>query len=184
MDVGSATFSGRIHYLRIICASACLSVWLSNHLSPICLIHHVFFTWLMSNSVLWSPDNKIWLIGKDPDARKDWGQEEKRAAEDEKAGWHHWLSAHEFEKSLENSAGQGSLVCCSPWGRKGSDMTEWLNWTELIQRFMHFSEEWTHKNSDGSIHSYISFVLSKPREICIFSQCFIPWSYLPRSCST
>ena len=127
MDVGSATFSGRIHYLRIICASACLSVWLSNHLSPICLIHHVFFTWLMSNSVLWSPDNKIWLIGKDPDARKDWGQEEKRAAEDEKAGWHHWLSAHEFEKSLENSAGQGSLVCCSPWGRKGSDTIWRLN---------------------------------------------------------
>ena len=109
-----------------LCVCLYLSVWLSNHLSSIYLIHHIFFNWLMSNSVLWSPDKKIWLTGKDSDARKDWGQEEKRAA-DEMVGWHHWCSGHEFEKSLKNSAGQGSLVCCSPWGHKGSDTIWQLN---------------------------------------------------------
>ena len=62
------------------------------------------------------------LIGKDPDARKDWGQEEKQAAEDEMIGWQHGHSGHEFEQTLGDK-GQGSLACCSPWGRKESDMT-------------------------------------------------------------
>ena len=66
---------------------------------------------------LWPPDAKSWLIAKDPNAGKDWGQE-KRATEDEMAGWHHWLNGHEFEQTLGDSEGQGSLVCCSPWGRK------------------------------------------------------------------
>ena len=61
---------------------------------------------------------KSQLIGKDPDARKDWGQEEKRAAEDEMVGWHHWLNGHEFEQAPGDSEGPGSLVCCNPWGHR------------------------------------------------------------------
>ena len=78
-------------------------------------------------SIFWSPDVKSWLIGKDPDAGKDWGQEEKGVTEDEMAGWHHWVNGHEFEWTLEDCEGQGSLVCCSPWGLKKSDTTLWLS---------------------------------------------------------
>ena len=77
--------------------------------------------------VLWSPDVKSWLIGKDPDAGKDRGQEEKRMTEDETVGWHHWLSGHEFEQALGDGHGQGGLACCSLWGRKESDRTERLS---------------------------------------------------------
>ena len=81
--------------------------------------------------ILWPPDAKSWLIGKDPDAGKDWRQEEKGMTEDEMVGWHHWLDGHEFEQALGVGDGQGTLVCCTPWGRKESDTTEWVNWTEL-----------------------------------------------------
>ena len=80
--------------------------------------------------ILWPPDAKSWLIRKDPDAGKYWGKEEKGATEDEMVGWHQQLNGHEFEQSSGNSEGRGSLVCCSPWGQKESDMTEWLNWTD------------------------------------------------------
>ena len=80
--------------------------------------------------VLWPPDAKNWLMGKDHDAGKDWRQEEKGTTEDEMARWHHWLDAHEFEQALGVGDGQGSLACCSPWGSKESDTTEQLNWTE------------------------------------------------------
>ena len=73
--------------------------------------------------VLWPPDAKWRLTGKDPDAWKDWGQEEKRAAEDEMVGWHHQLNEHQFTQTLGDSEGQGSLACCSPWGHKESDTT-------------------------------------------------------------
>ena len=73
--------------------------------------------------ILWPPDGKSWLSGKDPDAGKDWGQEEKRATEDEMVGWYHWLNGHEFEQTSGDTEGQGSLVCCSPWGHRESDMT-------------------------------------------------------------
>ena len=73
--------------------------------------------------ILWSPGEKSWLTGKDPDAGKDWGQEEKGAAEDEMVEWHHRLNEHESEQSLGDSEGQGSLVCWSSWGRKELDMT-------------------------------------------------------------
>ena len=73
---------------------------------------------------------KNWLIGKYPDAGKDWRQEEKGTTDDEMVGWHHWLDGHEFEQALEVGDEQGSLVCCSPWSCKVSDMTEGLNWTE------------------------------------------------------
>ena len=73
------------------------------------------------------PDTKSQLIGKDPDAGKDWGQEEKGTTEDELVGWHHWLDGHEFEQTLGDSGGQGSLEHCSPWGRKESDTTSQPN---------------------------------------------------------
>ena len=83
-------------------------------------------------AILWSPDVKNWLTGKDPDAGKDWRQEEKGTTENEMVGWHHGLDGHEFEQAPEVGDGQGGLVCYSPWSREGLDMTEWLNWTELI----------------------------------------------------
>ena len=73
---------------------------------------------------------KSWLIGKDPDAGRDWGQEEKGTTEDEMAGWHHRLKGCEFEWTPGGGDGQGGLACCNSWGRKESDMTERLNWTE------------------------------------------------------
>ena len=78
--------------------------------------------------MLWSPDVKNWLIGKDHDAGKDWRQGEKGTTEDEMAGWHHWLDGHESEWTPGVGDGQGGLACCSPWGHKESDMTEQLNW--------------------------------------------------------
>ena len=77
--------------------------------------------------IVWPPDVKSRLIGKDSDAGKDRGQEEKRVTEDEMFGWHHWLNGHEFEQTLGDREGQGSLMCCSPWGHKESDMTLQLN---------------------------------------------------------
>ena len=77
--------------------------------------------------ILWSPDLKSWLIGKDPDAGKDWGQEEKGMTEDEMVGWHHWLNGNESEQALGDGEEQRSLVYCSPWGHKESDMTQRLN---------------------------------------------------------
>ena len=73
--------------------------------------------------ILWPPDVKSQLMGKDSDAGKDWGQEEKRETEGEMVGWHHRLNSQEFEQTLRDSEGQGSLVCCSPWGRKELDVT-------------------------------------------------------------
>ena len=70
--------------------------------------------------VLWPPDAKNWLIGKVPDAGKDWRQEEKGMTEDGMVGWHHQLDGYEFEQDLRFGDGQGSLVCCSPWGHKES----------------------------------------------------------------
>ena len=89
--------------------------------------------------VLWPPDVKNWLNGKDPDAGKDWRQEEKGMTEDEMVGWHHWRDGHEFEQALGVGDGQRGPACYSPWGRKET----WLNiWTELCIIYM-------------CIHSYI-----------------------------
>ena len=82
-------------------------------------------------AILWPPDGKNWLIGEEPDAGQDWRQEEKGMTEDEMGGWHHQLNGHEFEQAPVDVFGQGSLECCSPWGRKESDMIEQLNWTEM-----------------------------------------------------
>ena len=77
--------------------------------------------------VLWPPHAKSWLIGKDSDAGRDWGQEEKRTTEDEMAGWHHWLDGHESEWTPGVGDGEGGLACCNSWDHKVSDMTEQLN---------------------------------------------------------
>ena len=74
--------------------------------------------------ILWPPDAKSQFIRKDPDAGKDWRQEEKGTTEDEMVGWHHWLNRHEFEQALGDGEGQGSQACCSPWGCRKSDMTD------------------------------------------------------------
>ena len=68
--------------------------------------------------IVWSPDAKNWLIGKDPDAGKDWRQKVKGTTQDEMVGWHHRLDGHGFEQAPRVGDGQGSLVCCSPWGRR------------------------------------------------------------------
>ena len=81
--------------------------------------------------VLWPPHAKHWLIGKDPGAGRDWGQEEKGTTEDEMAGWHHWLDGRESEWTPGVGDGQGGLACCDSWGGKESDMTERLNSTKL-----------------------------------------------------
>ena len=110
--------------------------------------------------ILWPPDAKNWLTGKDPDAGKDWRQEEKGMAEDEMVGWHHRLDGHEFEQALGVGDGQGGLACCSPWGRRESDTTKRLNWTELLvlmvprwgpQRFLgHHMEKQEPQGCSGS----------------------------------
>ena len=83
--------------------------------------------------VIWPPNAKSWHIWKDPDAGKDWGQEEKGMTEDEMVGWH-WLSGHEFERTLGDGEGQGGLACCSPWGPSESDTTE--DWATRV------AEQW------------------------------------------
>ena len=99
-------------------------------------------------SILWLPDAKSWLIGKDPDAGKDWAQEEKGTTEDEMVGW------HGFGWTLGVGDGQGGLVCCGSWGHKESYLIERLNWTELIGN-------WTH-------WKYLSEEKGKWHNVCLF----------------
>ena len=94
---------------------------------------------------LWPPDAQSGLSWKDPDAGKDWEQEEKGITENEMVGWHHWLNRHGFGWTLGVSDGQGALVCCSSWGHKELYMTERLNWTELIRE----------KNLKNNIYKYV-----------------------------
>ena len=82
--------------------------------------------------ILWPPDAKSWLIWKDPDSGKDWGQEKKGTTEDEMVGWHHQLDGHGFGWTPGVGDGQGGLACCGSWGQKESDTTERLNWTDPV----------------------------------------------------
>ena len=108
--------------------------FLTSYLEPLC-----YQPWVCigrtdaeaETPVLWPPHVKSWLIGKDPDAGRDGGQE-KRTTEDEMAGWHHLFNAYEFGWTPGVGDGQAGLACCDSWGRKESDMTERLNWTELM----------------------------------------------------
>ena len=115
--------------------------------------------------VLWPPHAKSWLIGKDSDAGRDWGQEEKRITEDEMAGWHHWLNGHEFEWTPGVGDGQGGLAWCDSWGRKESDTTEQPNWTELNWRkYRHWFNTFIWKS--GLHHHYTHF---QPQ--CLLPKC-------------
>ena len=102
---------------------------------------------IMFDQIFWPPDAKNWLIGKDPDAGKDWRQREKGTTEDEMVGCLHWLDRQEFEQTPGVGDGQGGLVCCSPWGCKESETTERLNWTELNGNILtlHGPVKLTHK---------------------------------------
>ena len=82
--------------------------------------------------ILWPPDSKNWILGKDPDAGKDWGQEEKGTTEESMLGWNHWLDGHEFEQAPGAGDGQRSLACYRLWGRKVSDTTGRLNWADSL----------------------------------------------------
>jgi len=118
-------------------------------------------TLLAETPVLWPPHGKSWLIGKDLDAGRDWGQEEKGTTEDEMAGWHHWLDGCESRWTPGVGDGQGGLACCDSWGRKESDMTERLNWTEL--KTLLFGE--------GSVHLIV-------KNLCEFEFCPIIYLYI------
>ena len=90
--------------------------------------------------IFWPPNVKSWLIGKDPDAGRDGGQEEKGTIEDEMAGGHHWLDGCESEWTPGVGDGQGGLACCNSWGCKEWDMTAWLNWSDYLH-YLHYSLE-------------------------------------------
>ena len=87
----------------------------------------------ISTPVLWPPHAKSWLIGKDSDAGRDWGQEGKGTTEDEMAEWHRRLDGRECEWTPEVGDGQGDLACCNSWDRKKLDTADRLNWTELME---------------------------------------------------
>ena len=123
--------------------------------------------------ILWPPHVKSWLIGKDPDAGRDWRQEEKGTTEDEMAGWYHWLDGHEFGWTLGVGDGQGGLACCNSWVCKELDMAEQVNWTELNWCFLRPTlphtpgclalGEWSHHHFQAvsSVYSHhLSFIFS------------------------
>jgi len=112
--------------------------------------------------VLWPPHAKSWLIGKDSDVGRDWGQEEKGTTEDKMAGWHHWLNGCESQWTLGVGDGQWGLACCNSWGRKESDTTERLNWTELR----------------AQLGAYSPFFLSFPLSCSLFSISFFFFSFI------
>ena len=101
--------------------------------------------------VFWSPDAKSWLIWKDPDAGKDWGQKKMGTTEDEMVGWPHQLNGHGFRCTPRVCEGQGSLVYCSSWGCKELDTTERLNWTEYVLKFKR-SSTWNKHTSIQKAH--------------------------------
>ena len=118
--------------------------------------------------VLWPPHVKSWLIGKDFDAGRDWGQEEKGMTEDEMAGWHHWLDGCESEWTPGVGAGQGSLACCDSQGHKELDTTEWLNWTELIVlRWEILENLWKWENEELRLQAlkYVGIFLSPWKQL-------------------
>ena len=126
----------RIHAFELWCWRRPLSVLDCNEIQPVHSEGDQPWLFIGRNDakaetpVLWPPHAKGWLIAKDSDAGRDWGQEEKGTTEDEMAGWHHQLNGHEFEWTPGDGDGQRGLVCCDSWGSKESDTTEWLNWTE------------------------------------------------------
>ena len=135
----------------------------------------IFIGWAAAKTeapVLWPPDVKNWLTGKDPDAWKDWGQEERRTAEDEMAGWNHWLNGHELEKTPGDSEEQGNLACCSPWSGKESDTilaTEQQGWNfsfarwKILGDWVYKFESTKHSWTVYHIVSYLLIILHCPK---------------------
>ena len=124
--------------------------------------------------ILWPPDVKNWLIGKDPDVGRDWVQEEKRTTEDEMVGWHHWLNGHEFGWTPGVGDGQGGLACCNSRGHKELDTTEQLNWTELNWRRL-LTVTWSARKSTQSILKEINPEYSLERLMCWSSSTLVTW---------
>ena len=116
--------------------------------------------------ILWPPHVKSWLIGKDSDAGRDWGQEEKGTTEDEMDGWHHWLDGRESEWTPGVGDGQGGLACCNSWGCKESDMTERLIWSDLKKITLIFLSMVTIKSLQNS------FLIAKRISFFMFSLIF------------
>ena len=100
----------------------CVCIYIERYINIHTSIETVYET-----PVFWSCNVNSWLIGKVPDARKDWGQEEKRVSEDEMAGWYHRCNGHELGQTLVDGEGLRGLTCCSPQDRKESDTAGWLN---------------------------------------------------------
>ena len=119
------------------------------------LVTTLFDPWIfigMTNAeaeaqILWPPDAKKWVTRKDPDAGKDWIWEEKGMTEDETVGWHHRLNGPEFEQTLGDSEGLGSLACWSPWCRKELDMIEQMNWNDSAKLYILFGSHTVRKYS-------------------------------------
>ena len=122
--------------------------------------------------ILWPPDAKHWFIGRDPDAGKDWSWEKKVTTEDEMVGWHHRLNGHEFGWTPGVGDGQGGLACCSPWGCKEWDTTEWLNWTKLITESRYVSRFLPLSCPSLLLSFWLSFFLSLNLR-CLPSRCIV-----------
>ena len=125
--------------------------------------------------IFWSPDSKIWLTGKDPDAGKGWRQEEKGMTGDEMVEWNHWLNGHEFEHALGDGDRQRILACCSPWGCKESDTFEWLNWTDSLYSnlvsdicMIYLFHPFGFKSIKNIIKSYVDSIYFSFYPICQF----------------
>ena len=144
--------------------------------------------------ILWPPHAKSWLIGKDPVAGKDWGQEEKGTTKDEMVGWCHQLNEHGFGWTLGAGDGRGGLACCGSWGRKELDTTEWLKWTECLYAafyiynfhrgtFFNFTD-FSNMQINKEIKTFSRKSQSFPRENSIVlnqqfkNQCMIPYAIL------
>ena len=117
--------------------------------------------------ILQPRDAKSWLIWKDPDAGKDWRQEEKEMTKDKMVGWHHLLNGHGYGWTLGVGDGQGGLACCGSWGRKESDMTEWLNWTEQNRKKSIKSANIWRLNNTLLNNQQITEEIKKEIKICI-----------------
>ena len=130
--------------------------------------------------ILWSPDVKNWLIGKDPDAGKNWRWEEKEMTEDEMAGGHHWLNGCEFEWTPGVGDGQGGLACCGSWGHKESDTTEQLNWIELkLKHHLFKQNHWLNCNQMTMIPATCHKIHYKAQYSEISDTVLTPYSLSP-----
>ena len=109
--------------------------------------------------ILWPPDAKSWLFWKDPDAGKDWRQEEKRATENEMVGWHHWLKGHEFEQTLGDNEGQRSLACYNLWGQKELDTSEKLNNNNYLSNIMLHMQVTVSEKGGGDLNNHLNLRL-------------------------